>query len=318
MDFVATWSEQTGLPAERFIGGLGIRRGKFCDWRNRYGKVNEHNARVPRDFWLMDDERKAILDYHERHPLDGYRRLTYMMIDEDLVAASPASVYRVLHEAGRLDRWRKKESRKGKGFEQPLQPHERWHTDISSINVHGTFFYLCTLLDGCSRYIVGWDLRESMTERDVEIVIERTREEYPEANPRIISDNGPQFIAGDFREYIRLTGMTHVRISRNYPQANGKIERWHKTLKQDAIRVRPPGSAEEGHRLIDGFVHHYNFHRLHSAIGYVTPADRLAGRHEAIWAERDRRLEAARERRRLLRQLARQASGPTISTEVTC
>jgi len=102
------------------------------------------------------------------------------------------------------------------------------------INISGTFYYLCSILDGCSRYIVNWDLRESMTEAEIEIILERAKELHPEARPRIISDNGPQFIAKDFKEFIRVSGMTHVRTSPYYPQSNGKIERWHKSLKESA------------------------------------------------------------------------------------
>jgi transposase InsO family protein len=102
--------------------------------------------------------------------------------------------------------------------------------------------------------------------------------------------------------------MTHVRISPYYPQSNGKIERWHKTLKSDAIRVTPPSSLDEARRVVGRFVDHYNAVRLHSAIGYVTPNDVLAGRAEAIWAERDKKLEAAREARRQRRALARMAA----------
>jgi putative transposase len=115
-------------------------------------------------------------------------------------------------------------------------------------------------------------------------------------SPRIISDNGPQFIAGDFKKYIRLTGMTRVRTAPYYPQSNGKIERVQKTLKVDAIRVKNPATLEEARRVVATFVEHYNQHRLHSAIDYVTPADRLKGRHKVITAERDRKLESARER----------------------
>jgi len=99
-----------------------------------------HNGRVPRDFWLQEWERKAILDHQTQYPLEGYRRLTYMMIDADVVAVSPSSVFRVLREAGRLRRWAHKASKKGKGFEQPLKSHEHWHIDIAHINIHGTFY----------------------------------------------------------------------------------------------------------------------------------------------------------------------------------
>jgi len=302
VDYVNRWSDRTSLPATLFVGWIGIGRGKFYQWRQRYGKANEHNAWIPRDFWLEQWEREAIVVYFKDHPGEGYRRLTYMMMDADIVAVSPSSVYRVLRGAGLLRRWNPKPSLKGTGFVQPLSPHEHWHVDVSYLNICGTFYYLCGQLDGCSRYIVNWDIRESMTEADVEIIIQRAREKYPDAKPRIISDNGPQFIAKDFREFIRICGMTHVRTSPYYPQSNGKIERWHGTLKQECIRPGTPLSLEEARHLVAEYVEHYNTVRLHSAIGYVTPKDRLEGRDRDIFAARDRKLEAAREARKQRRQ----------------
>jgi transposase InsO family protein len=122
-----------------------------------------------------------------------------------------------------LSKWNSKPSKKSAGFEQPLAAHQHWHIDVSYINISGTFYYLCSILDGYSRYIVNWDLRESMTEADIEIILERAKELHPEVKPRIISDNGPQFIAKDFKEFIWVSGMTHVRTSPYYAQSNGKI-----------------------------------------------------------------------------------------------
>lgn len=292
-----TWSEKTGLLIERLLGWLELSAGKYYDWRQRYGKINQHNGWVPRDFWLTDSEKKAILDFQQRYPQEGYRRLTYMMIDADVVAVSPSSVFRVLHAAGRLQPWSKKPSKKGKGFEQPLKPHDHWHIDIAHINIHGTFYYLCALLDGASRYIVDWGIRESMREPDVEILLQRAKEKFPDARPRIISDNGPQFIAKDFKEFIRISGMTHVRTSPYYPQSNGKLERWNKSIKSECIRPGVPLSVADAERLIEQYVHVYNDERLHSSIGYITPKDMLAGRQKQIHAERDRKLEQARKRR---------------------
>ena len=169
-------------------------------------------------------------------------------------------------------------------------------------------YYLCSILDGCSRSIVHWEIREAMTEADVEQIIQRARERFPGVSPRIISDNGPQFLAKDFKEFIRLCGMTHVKTSPYYPQSNGKIERWHRTLKGDCIRVQTPLSLEDARRIVADYVEHYNTIRLHSAIGYVTPKDKLEGRERLIFAERDRKLEQARERRKQKRQAARQAT----------
>ena len=120
---------------------------------------------------------------------------------------------------------------------------------------------------------MNWDIRESMTEADIEIILQRAKERYPEARPRIISDNGPQFIAKDFKEFIRISGMTLVRTSPFYPQSNGKIERWHKSLKGECIRPGTPLSLEDARRLVEGYVEHYNGVRLNSAIGYITPED---------------------------------------------
>lgn len=298
VDFVSEWSEFTGLSQTKFVAWIGINGSKFWDWKLRYGKVNESNAKVPRDWWLEEWEKEAIRLFAMEHPLDGYRRLTFMMLDRDIVAVSPSSVYRVLKGAGLLDRWKRNPTKKGTGFVQPEKPHDHWHIDVSYVNIKGTFYYLCSILDGCSRYIVHWDLRESMTEADIEIILQRARELFPAARPRIISDNGPQFIANDFKHFIRLAGMSHVRTSPYYPQSNGKIERFHKTIKSEGIRPNTPLSLADAIDVITNFIEDYNTKRLHSAIGYVTPEDRLLGKHLEIFAERDRKLDAARETRR--------------------
>ena len=237
MDYINYWTVRAELPARRFLGWLAIGASKFHNWKERYGKVNEHNAQVPRDFWLEGWEQKAILDYHDGHPLEGYRRLTFMMLDDDVVAVSPSSTYRVLRNAGRLDRRWLAPSKKGTGFVQPLAPHDHWHIDVSYINVEGTFFYLCSLLDGYSRYIVHWEIRETMTERDVETIVQRALEKHPGQKPRIISDNSPQFIARDFKDFIRLTGMTHVRTS---PITRSPTASWNAGTKASSPKAFGP------------------------------------------------------------------------------
>lgn len=143
-----------------------------------------------------------------------------------------------------------------------------------------------------------------MREPDVEIIIQRAREKFPGVKPRIITDNGPQFIARDFKEFVRICGMSHVRTSFSHPQSNGKLERWHFSLKAECIRPKTPLNLEDGRRLVEQFVQHYNTVRLHSAVGYVTPLDKLLGREKLIFAERDRKLQEAREQRRRSRQAA--------------
>jgi len=196
-----------------------------------------------------------------------------MMLDADIVAVSPATVYRVLSKADLLGRKTTKTKTKGKGFHQPDAPH--------------------------------WEIREKMEEQDIETILQRAKEKHPGVTPRIITDNGPQFISNDFKQFIRISGMTHVRTSPYYPQSNGKIERYHRTIKSDCIRPLTPLSLEEARRVVTDFVTTYNNERLHSAIGYVTPADKMAGRAKAIHDERDRKLAEARERRGAARQQSR-------------
>ena len=304
VDFITHWSLCTELSTGRLVTWLGLSPRKFGRWRQRYGKLNEHNALVPRDHWLEAWEKEAIIDFFSQYPLEGHRRLAFMMLDRDLVAVSPSSVYRVLKEAGLLyGRRFRQPSRKGRGFLQPLEPHEHWHIDFSYINIAATFYYLCTVLDGCSRFVLAWDLRISMTEADAEIVLQRGRESFPGARPQIISDNGSQFIARDFKEFIRLWQTSHVFTSPHYPQSNGKLERFHRTLKEQAIRPKTPLCLEDAKRVVGNFISHYNGVRLHSSIGYITPLDRLHHRHTDIFAARDKKLETARYQRKINREL---------------
>ena len=224
-----------------------------------------------------------------------------------MIEVSPATVHRVLSRANVMRRWNSKASKKGNGFEQPLSPHEHWHVDISYLNIAGTFYYFFGVIDGYSRYIVHWEIRESMTERDASIILTRAREKFPDTNARIITDNGSQFVAKEFKEFVRLNGMTQVRTSPYYPQSNGKIERFNRTYKNSCIRPKTPLSKEDAEKETAGFVEYYNNKRLHSAIGYVTPAVKLAGLEKEIFAERDRKLVKARAQRKLNNQKRKSA-----------
>jgi len=302
VDFIGDTSHRTDFSINRVIDIMKFEPGKYYEWKKRYGKINLHNCQIPRDYWITEKEKDAIVSFHIENPFEGYRRLTYMMIDENIVAVSPSTTYRVLKKAGLLDKHNGKPSKKGTGFVQPISPHNHWHIDICYINIDGTFYYMFSIIDGYSRFIIHWDIGECMKEKDIEIIIEKAKEKFPGVQPRIISDNGPQFISADFKEYIRLSGMTHVRTSPFYPQSNGKIERWHKTMKCETIRKKAPESINEAHVVLTNYIDKYNNKRLHSAIGYVTPFDKLNGRADIILNERKNKLENARTERELANQ----------------
>jgi transposase InsO family protein len=128
-----------------------------------------------------------------------------------LVAASPSTVYRALEAAGRLDRRWQRPTKTGTGFEQPRAPHEHWHLDISYVNVAGTFYYLASILDGYSRFLVHHELRPRMTESEIELLVERALEAQPGAKPRIITDNGPQASPATSRSPFAVEGTPTAR-----------------------------------------------------------------------------------------------------------
>ncbi len=286
---------------------IGITKGKYFHWKKRLGKENRHNCNLPKCNWLLPWERQAVINYAKNHYSendfflrDGYRRLTYRMLDEDIVAVSPSSVYRILKDEGLLNQWSTvKTSSKGNGFKQPGHPHQHWHIDIKYINFLGTFLFLISILDGYSRYIVHHEVRANMTEYDVQITVQRAKEKFPDQRPRIISDNGGQFISKDFQQFIKFLELTHIKTSVAYPQSNGKLERFHRTIGIECLRTKSFITIEDARKIIAKYIEYYNRVRLHSAISYLSPEDFLLGKEKEKIALREEKLSKAAEQREL-------------------
>jgi len=222
-----------------------------------------------------------------------------MMLDEDVVAVSPSTTYRVLKVAGLLNQWNTKKSlSKGKGYKQPAEPHKEWHTDIKYVNFRGTFLFLIGVMDGFSRYMVHHELRINMTEYDVEITIQRALEKFPNVSPRIISDNGSQYISKDFRSFLKETGLQHIRTSVRYPQSNGKIERFHRSINSECLKSHSLIDLEDARKQIAQYITYYNTKRLHSALYYITPEDFLNGKADDILKTRQKKLNDALDSRK--------------------
>ena len=271
---------------------------KYYTWKGREGIPNNHNGKIPKLNWLLEWEKIAIINYAQDHRGEGYRRLTYMMLDEDIAAVSPSSTYRVLKNAGLLNKWNEiGKSSKGTGFNQPLKAHDHWHVDIKYVNFKGTFLFLITVIDGYSRFIVHHELRMNMQEYDVQLTIQKAIEKYPAYSPRIISDNGSQFISKDFAKYLKFAGLQHVRTSIAYPQANGKIERYHRTANEECLSKASFISLEDARKQIREFVDFYNTKRLHSSLYYLTPEDFLMERVKDKIEVRETKLTQARNNR---------------------
>lgn len=270
---------KTNTPVNKLLCLIGISSSKYYSWIDRHQLPNNHNGTIPRKHWILEWEREAIINYARIHTGEGYRRLTYLMLDDNIAAVSPSTTYRVLKSVGLLNHWNKvKKSSKGNGFNQPTLPHQHWHTDIKYVNFRGTFLFLISVIDGYSRFIVHHELRANMQEYDVEITIQRALEKYPSVKPRLITDNGPQYISKDFAEYLKFAGLRHIRTSIAYPQSNGKIERYHRTIHEECLATKSLINLEDARKQVADFINYYNTKRLHSSLFYLTPDDFLNDR----------------------------------------
>lgn len=276
---------------------IGIRKSKYYDWSSRLDQPNHHNSLIPKKHWLLEWETKSIVNYAKGNPGQGYRRLTYMMLDENIVAVSPSTTYRVLKRAGLLNKWNNVKTLKGEGFTQPSKCHQHWHIDIKYVNFKGSFLFLISVIDGYSRYIVHHELRQNMQEFDVQLTLQRALEKYPDEKPRIISDNGSQFISKNFHDYLKFVGMQHIRTSIAYPQSNGKIERYHRSINEECLRKQSFINLDDARTQVDQYIKFYNTKRLHSSLFYLTPEDFLFDRVEDRLLKRQNKFDEAKQNR---------------------
>ncbi len=295
---------RAGFPVKNSLNIIGLPSASYFRWAKEDGKSGRKESHTPKSHWILDWEAERVTLYKHEYPEVGYRRLAWMMVDADIVAISPSSVYRVLQRAGLSSRWTTPPGKKAhmKGFVQPTRPHSQWHSDISYLNILGTHYFFISILDGYSRSIIHHEVRTNMTTVDVEIVTERALEKLPEgtSSPRLITDNGSQYVSKEFQDYLRDRDISHSKARVNHPQSNGKIERFHKSLKEECVRVTAMTNLEEARKLIDAYVIEYNENRLHSALQYLTPADYLKGEehvNRCIERRKEKLREAAKARR---------------------
>jgi putative transposase len=178
----------------------------------------------------------------------------------------------------------------------PTRPHERWHTDLMYLRIADSWYFLVTVLDAYSRYVVHWALLPSMTAQDVRGVIQAALEATG-AHPEVVTDNGSQFTAAEFRHLVRLFALEHIRIRTYHPQSNGVVERFHRSTREE-LGDQVPRNLSQARAIIAQWVAHYNTERLHAALGYLPPAEYYQGNPAARQAERQLKLAAARQRRR--------------------
>ena len=305
--------EQSHLPAKLTLDKLGIARRTFYRWYDRFleggPEALEDRPSAPSRVWnrippdIHDQIIELALEQSELSP----RELAVRFTDERRYFVSEATVYRLLKAHDLITSPAYVVVKAGDEFrDKTTRPSQMWQTDFTYLKVTGWgWFYLSTVLDDFSRYIVGWKLCTTMNADDVSATLDIALAASGCDSvtvlhkPRLLSDNGPCYIAGDLAEYLEENGMDHVRGAPNHPQTQGKIERWHQTLKNRILleNYYLPGALEEA---LANFIDHYNHHRYHESLGNLTPADVYLGRAETILKRRKEIKQNTIRRRRLL------------------
>jgi len=287
--------ERSGWALEDSLRALGIASSTYFAWSHKPDGPHWQTVFSRRKPLL--EEVAAVRAFALRHPTDGYRRLTWMMVDQDIVALPEPSVYRILRAAGLNRRWTRSLDEGGVRPMPPTQPDEQWHSDIMYLWVNGRWYFFVAILDAYSRYIVHWDLLLSMTGADISGVLRRALELTPDARPRIVHDRGSQFTGRDFRAVIKAFALQDITIRVHHPQSNGVYERFNGSTRQEGLRDTQLRDLQHARAVLARWVEAYNTRRLHSALGFLPPIEYYRGEPEARQTERRSKLEAALKRR---------------------
>jgi len=307
--------EQSHLPVTRTLDKLGIPKTTFYRWYDRYLALGEagledrspHPGRV----WnrIPDEVRDRIVALALDEPELSPRELAVRFTDTKRHFVSEASVYRILRAHDLITSPAFIVIKAADEFrDKTVRPNQLWQTDFTYLKVIGWgYFYLSTILDDYSRYIIAWKLCTNMKAGDVTDTLELALgasgcdQATVRHKPRLLSDNGSSYISHDLANWLDSQGMDHVRGAPNHPQTQGKIERWHQTMKNRVLleNYYLPGALEQA---VDAFVEHYNHCRYHESLENVTPADVYFGRSETILSERRKTKHETMKQRRLINQ----------------
>ncbi len=304
--------EQSHLSVRRTLGQIGVSRATFYRWYDRYQtggpEALEDRPSRPSRVWnrIPDDTRQQILALALEETELSPRELAVRFTDSAGYFVSEATVYRLLKAHDLITSPAFIVMKAASEFtDKTTRPNEMWQTDFTYLKIIGWgWMYLSTILDDFSRYIIAWKLCTTMKAEDVTATLELALaasgcdQAHVRHKPRLLSDNGSSYIAGDLADWLEDRKMTHVRGAPYHPQTQGKIERWHQTLKNRILleNYYLPGDLEA---QVEVFVGHYNHHRYHESLDNLTPADVYLGRGADILAKRDRIKRQTIQRRRL-------------------
>jgi putative transposase len=293
--------ERSELPLKRTLEELGIARSTFYVWYKRYhdsgfdGLADESTQ--PRRCWnrIPNEVREHVVEVALEQPEQSARQLAWHITDSQGYFISESSVYRILRDYDLLPSPAYRVVSASDSFQNPTKRvNEMWQTDFTYFKIIGWgWYYLCTVLDDFSRYILAWRLSDTMATDDVERTLDIAREQAGiteritvHHRPRLLTDNGPCFVSQALATYLKQYDIHHIRGAPYHPMTQGKIERYHRSMKQ-IVKLDVyffPWQLEEA---VASFVDYYNHHRYHESLDNVTPADVYFGRNKEVLTQRE-------------------------------
>jgi len=281
--------EKQSRGKRQALAALGIPKSSYYRWRQ--WQPDSRNRERP---WnrITPEEESKILAVARESPELSSRQLAAWITDNEGFAVSESTVYRILRREGLVKRQETQITAANEYHTKTTRPHQMWATDASYFRVVGWgYYYLVTVMDDYSRFILAWKLQKDMSANSLIEVIQEAVDatgmtDVPVENrTRLLSDNGAGYVSRTFRDYLRLVGISHILAAPYHPQTNGKLERYHQSIKREVNQL-PYDLPSQLERAIADFVDYYNYHRYHKALGNVAPADVLYGRREQILQRR--------------------------------
>lgn len=293
--------EGSDLPVKRTLEELQVNRSSFYEWYRRYRADGYDGLALkppqPRRFWnrIPEPEKEQVVAIALEHPEQSPRQLAWFITDTQGYFISESSVYRILKSYDLVPSPQYIVMAAADRFHQPTtRVHEMWQTDFTYFRIVGWgWYYLGSILDDFSRYIIAWKLFTTMATTDVkdllDLAVERTgvHKIAVKHRPRLLSDNGSAYISEELKEYLATKGMTQTHGAPYHPMTQGKIERYHRSMKNE-INLQKYYLPWELEQEIERFVSYYNNKRYHESLNNVTPADVYNGRHLEIISRRER------------------------------
>ena len=287
---------EVGGNSERWATSqLKLNRATYYRWKARAkaGHLEDLRPEQSRQRGPLPEEEQATVEYAKAHPRDGYRRLCWQMVDENIAFLSPSAVYRILDRYDLLYRWKRSSPSGGTRPRDASHPDEVWHTDLLYLWVSGRWYFLVSVLDSYSRYIVVWELVLTLAAAEVVNVVHQALEERKGTRPRIVRDNGSQFTAKEWRQLIAQFELVDIATRVRHPESNGRIERYHRSVREEGLADAELNDLYQARETIAVWVEYYNNQRLHAGLQYLRPVDYYRHDPDELMRERQRKLAEA-------------------------